>query len=172
VVKNTDSIFRGISTSDGFIIDENGYYASMVYQERGFSIIARFGKLIPVLSPNPNSGVTIMAGGGFIEDKIRIHDNDGDVAAPVAGDYKKGYDRLNSGPLVTGELGYTFMSNTRLLNFYIGFDFTQAWTTSMRDRDFDTGKKDTKKYSTQFYGFRANWIIPLFKRKPETYYLY
>ena len=46
------------------------------------------------------------------------------------------------------------------------------WTSSRRERDFDTGQKDTRKYSTQFYGFRVDWIIPLYKRKPQAYYLY
>ncbi len=171
-VKNSDSLMKGIATSEGFVIDENGYYSSLVFQERGFSIYGKIGKLIPVLSPNPNSGITILAGGGFMQNKIRIHNNDGDITAPLKGDYKKGYDRLNNGFGLTGTIGYTYLSNSRLTNFYIGLDFEQMWTSSRRERDFDTGQKDTRKYSTQFYGFRVDWIIPLYKRKPQAYYLY
>lgn len=171
-VHNSDSLIKDIATSEGFVIDENGYYASLVFSERGFSVYGKFGKLIPVLSPNPNSGITLLAGGGFLQNKIRINNNDGDIAAPLKGDYGKGYDRLNNGWALTGAIGYTYLSNSRLLNFYIGFDFEQAWTKSRRERDFDTGLKDTRSYSTQFYGFRVNWIIPLYKRKPQDKYLY
>lgn len=170
-VKNQDSILAKISTPDGFVIDANGYYADILFSERGYSIFGRFGKLFPVLSPNPNSGITVLAGVGYIEDKIRIH-NPSNTAPQVYGDYRKGYDRLNSGFALTGSLGYLFMSNTRLLNMYLGFEFTQAWTTFRRERNFDTGLKDSSKLSTQFYGIKFKWIIPLYRRTPKEYYLY
>jgi hypothetical protein len=170
-VKNQDSLLAKISTSDGFVIDANGYYADILFSERGYSFFGKFGKLFPVLSPNPNSGITILAGVGYIEDKIRIH-NPQNTAPQVYGDYKKGYDRLNSGLAITGSIGYLYMSNTRLLNAYLGFEFTQTWTTFRRDRNFDTGMKDTSKPSTQFYGIKVKWIIPLYRRTPREYYYY
>jgi hypothetical protein len=170
-VKNQDSILAKISTPDGFVIDANGYYADILFSERGYSFFARFGKLFPVLSPNPNSGITVLAGAGYLEDKIRLH-NPGNTAPQVFGDYKKGYDRLNSGFAIQGSVGYLFMSNTRLLNLYLGFEFTQAWTSYRRERNFDTGTKDLSKLSTQFYGIKFKWIIPLYKRTPKEYYIY
>jgi len=71
-VKNSDSLLMGISTRDGFVIDANGYYADIVYYERGYNFVAKFGKVIPLLTPNPNSGFTLLAGLGYIQDKIRI----------------------------------------------------------------------------------------------------
>lgn len=170
-VKNQDSLLSKISTPDGFVIDANGYYADILFSERGYTIFAKFGKLFPVFSPNPNSGITILAGIGYIQDKIRIH-NPGNTAPQVYGDYRKGYDRLNSGYAVTGSLGYLFMSNTRLLNMYLGFEFTQAWTSFQRDRNFDTGLKDASKLSSQYYGIKFKWIIPFYRRTPKEYYLY
>jgi hypothetical protein len=169
-VKIGDSILRKISTTDGFVIDENGYYADLLFSERGYTFFAKFGKVIP-LWPNPNSGISFLAGAGYISDKIRIH-NPGNHAKQVYGDYGKGYDRLNSGFAVTGSIGYLFMSNTRLYNLYAGFEFMHAWTTFRRERNFDTGTKDTYKPSTQFYGIKVKWIIPLYKRMPREYYLY
>ncbi|MEI7499208.1 MAG: hypothetical protein WCK84_02065 [Bacteroidota bacterium] len=170
-VKNSDSLLKIISTRQGFVIDANGYYADMVFYERGFTFFGKFGKVIPLLAPNPNSGFTILAGAGYIQDKIRIH-NPGNTAPQLLGDYKKGYDRLNGGFAVTGALGYMYLSNTRLVNFSLSFEFMQAWTNPYRERDFDTGKKDTRKLSSQFYSVRVSWIIPLYRRVPKEFYVY
>lgn len=170
-VKNTDELLKGISTPEGYIIDANGYVADIVYYERGYNFTARFGKIIRLLAPNPNCGFTIMAGAGYIQDKIRIH-NPGNTAPQILGDYNKGYDRLNGGLAMTGSLSYMYLGNTRLLNFSAGFEFMQAWTTPYRDRNFDTGKKDDRKFSSQFYTLKLCWIIPLYGRSPEKFYLY
>jgi hypothetical protein len=170
-VKNSDSLLTGISTKEGFVIDANGYYADIVYYERGYSIFAKFGKVIPWLAPNPNSGFTLLAGVGYIQDKIRITTL-GSSVPQLDGDYKKGYDRLNGGIALTGALGYMFLSNSRLLNFSAAFEFMQAWTTPYRPRDFDTGKEDNRKLSSQYYTIRVSWIIPLYKRVPKEFYLY
>jgi len=170
-VKNSDSLLSRISTPEGYLINANGMVADVVFYERGYSFTGSFGKIIPVLSPNPNCGLMITAGGGYTRNKIRIH-NPGNNAPQIYGDYKKGYDRLNAGFILTGSLGYLYLSNTRLLNFYLGFEFMQTWTKALRELDFDTGKKDTKKYSSQFYGIKVCWLIPLYKRTPKEFYLY
>jgi hypothetical protein len=170
-IKNSDSLLRIISTQEGLIIDANGYYADIVYYERGYNFFFKFGKVIPLLSPNPNCGFTLLAGAGYIQDKIRIH-NPGNTAPQLFGDYKKGYDKLNGGIAVTGSLGYMYLSNTRLLNFSVAFEFMQAWTNSYRKRDFDTGKQDTRKLSSQFYTIKVYWMIPLYRRVPKQFYMY
>jgi len=170
-VKNSDALLKGISTSDGFVIDANGYLADIVFYESGFNVFAKFGKVIPLLAPNPNSGFTLIAGAGYIQDKIRIHVI-GNTAPQLLGDYLKGYDRLNGGIAVTGSLGYMYLSNKRLLNFSVSLEFMQAWTNPYRERDFDTGKKDTRKLNSQFYAIRFNWMIPLYRRVPKEFYLY
>ena len=170
-VKNSDSLLRNISTREGFIIDANGYVADVVYYERGFNFFAKFGKVIPLLAPNPNSGFTILAGAGYIQDKIRIH-NPGNTAPQLLGDYKKGYDRLNGGIAVSGALGYMYLSSSRLLNFSVSLEFMQAWTNPYRERDFDTGIQDKRKLSSQFYTIRVFWMIPLYRRMPKEFYLY
>ncbi len=170
-VWGSDTMLSNISTSQGFIIDANGFYADLVYYERGYNFFFKTGKVIPVLSPNPNSGLVFIAGVGYIQDKIRIH-NPGNTAPQLLGDYKKGYDRLNGGLAVTGSVGYMYLSNMRLLNFSVHFEFMQAWTKPYRERDFDTGLKDTKNLSSQFYTIRAVWMIPLYRRTPKEFYYY
>ena len=170
-VKNSETLLSNLETKEGFIIDPNGLYADVFFYERGYNFLAKFGKVIPLLAPNPNSGLMIMAGGGYMLDKIRIHTSNNDVPA-LLGDYVRGYDRLNSGWVVNGSIGYLYLGNTRLLNFYVGFEFIQAWTKSQRDFDFDTGLPDNTRYNNQFYGIKVCWFIPFFKRVPNAYYLY
>jgi hypothetical protein len=170
-VKNSDSILWRITTPEGHLIDANGMYADLVYYERGYSFTGQFGKVIPVFSLNPNSGIMIMLGGGYMQNKIRVH-NPGNTAPQLLGDYKKGYDRLNAGFIMNASVGYLFLGNTRLLNFYAGFEFTQAWTKGKRDRNFDTGLPDLGNYSSQFYGIKVSWLIPLYQRTPKEFYLY
>jgi hypothetical protein len=102
---------------------------------------------------------------------VRIH-NPGNTAYQLLGDYKKGYDRLNAGIALNASLGYTYFSNNRLVNFYAGFEFIQSWTQNKREYFFDTGKMENISYSTQFYGFKVKWMIPLYKRAPKEFYLY
>jgi hypothetical protein len=170
-VKGQDSMLKVISTPEMQIIDANGYYANIVLYERGYSIYGYFGKLLPFFSPNPNSGFTITAGGGYLQDKIRVHNPD-NTAPQLWGDYKKGYDKLNGGFALTASIGYVYLSNSRLTNFSVGFQFIQAWTNSMRDYNFDLKGPDPSGYSSQFYGIRVCWFIPLYKRTPNEYYLY
>lgn len=173
-VKIGDSLIKMISTSQGLIIDENGYMAGIVYYERGWGVSGKFGKIFPVyptLAPNRNCGITVMLGGGYIQDHIKIHNPDG-TTPQINDDYGKGYDRLNSGIQLNASLGYLFMSNTRLFNFYVGFEFTQAWTKAKRVYDFDRMAYNNSRYSSQFYGIRVAWFVPIYARKPKDFYYY
>jgi len=171
VVKNGDSLLKMIATPDGFIINSGGFFSDIGFGQTGFNIIGKFGKVFPILSFNPNSGPVLLVGGGFMQDEIKIHDFD-NSSPQLQGDYAKGYDRLNNGWLVTGALGYLFLSDSRLINFFVGFEFTQAWTKYQRKVNFDTGKPDNSSLSTQYYALKVNWVIPLYKRRPKNFYLY
>ena len=171
-VKIADQIMGNLKTEDGYIINMAGNFTSYSIYERGYYISGRIGKLIPVLSPNPNSGITIIGSLGYLQHKIRIEVPD-NTAPQIDGDYKKGYDRLAGGFAVSEFIGYTFLSNSKLLNFYFGFEINQAWTKPLRDVNFDTGEADPLKSRFDvLYGIKVGWIIPLFDRMPEKYYYY
>ncbi|HNW97923.1 MAG TPA: hypothetical protein PKK00_05880 [Bacteroidales bacterium] len=167
-IKETN-IFDSISTSDGNIIDGNGLYADFHLYERGFLMGVKCGKLFPVIEKYPNSGIILLGTLGFLQHKIRIENSD-NAAPQIKGDYKKGYDRLTNGLAVSEFIGYMHMSDSRLFNFYAGFEFTQGWTQSRRSYNFDTMKKDLTKRMDVLYSFKIGWIIPLYKRMPESYY--
>ena len=170
-VKNQDSLLKPISTPEGYIIDANGKIADIILYMRGFSFMGYFGKLFPWVGPNPNSGFTLIAGGGYLQNKMRILNPD-NTAPQLLGDYNKGYDRLNGGFALSASVGYLYMSSSRLLNFGLAFEFIQAWTKSKREVDFNTGQPGPPNLSSQYYGIKVTWNIPLYRRSPKEYYLY
>jgi hypothetical protein len=171
-VKVKDQIMANIKTTDGDIISMAGNFTSFRVSERGYHLSAKVGKIFSIFSPNPNSGFYLTGGAGYLEHKIKIDVVQNNVPQLI-GDYKKGYDRLAGGFCLNETIGYVYLSNTRLLNFFAGIEFSQAWTKPLRDVNFDTGDPDPvqKRYDA-FTGIKFTWIIPLFKRQPEKYYYY
>lgn len=170
-VKIKDDLFRHLETSSGFIIDGNGVPADVAVLERGHFTAAKFGKLFPVFGPNPNSGIMFTAGAGYIRHIISISNID-NTAPQLAGDYRRGYDRLTHGYGLTQFIGYVHMSNKRTVNFFVGFEFIEAWTKSLRAYDFDLMQPDLKNRFDFLGGFKAGWILPLYGRAPQDYYFY
>jgi hypothetical protein len=171
-VKIADDIMNNLKTGEGGIINMAGNFTSYSLYERGYYISGRFGKVFPVLSPNPNSGIVVMGSVGYFQHKIRIEVTE-NTAPQLKDDYKKGYDRLTDGIGISEFIGYMYISDSRLLNFFAGFEFNQAWTKPGREINFDTMKPDetTKRFDT-LMGLKVGWIIPLFKRLPEKYYYF
>jgi hypothetical protein len=170
-VKNADTILWMVETDDGYIIDGNGTYTNYALYERGYSINFRVGKIINALSPNPNSGILLMGGVGYLLHRMRI-DNQNNTAPQISGDYAKGYDRLTGGINLNQFIGYYYMGKSKVLNFYGGFEFYQAFTKSRRDYIFDRMSKDNNNYIDLFFGFKVGWMIPIYKRAPDSYYYY
>lgn len=166
-----NGILNNISTSGGVVINQNGEYADINLYERGFTSSLSFGKVFSYLGPNANSGLMLTGSIGFLQHKIRIEDFNNTVPQ-VAGDYKKGYDRLCNGIAFTEFLGYLFLSHSQLVNFYAGFEFIQAFTQSRRTYDFDLMKRDTMRREDLIYGIRLGWVLPLNKKTPNTFYYY
>ncbi len=182
-INNADSILWMVETRSGHIIDGNGTYALYALYERGYSINFRIGKVLNVLSPNPNSGLMVMGGVGFLVHRMKI-DNQHRTAPQISDDYAKGYDRLTGGVTFNEFIGYFFMGKSRVANFFAGFEFYQAFTKSLRDRDCDRmvydqangtytpAGPDKSNYLDLFYGFKIGWMIPVYSRAPDKYYYY
>lgn len=166
-------LFGDILDNNGEIITGDGIYGSYALFERGAHFQARVGKIFPILSPNPNCGFFVQGGLGYLYNRIRTEF--GSYASPppaLAGDYLYGYDRMRGGFAWSAEIGYIFLSNSRVLNFSLSLEFTQAYTKSLREWDFTLMKKDTNLYIDQYIGIRAAIYIPTYKRKPAEYYYY
>ena len=166
-----EDLFKNIATVDGFIIGNTGLYADVKTYERGISLSTHAGKVFPIWGPNKNSGVIGTAGLGYLQHKVKIVASESTVPE-LAGDYKKGYDKLTNGISLSEFLGYLFLGNRRTVNFFGGFEFMQAFTKSRRSYDFTIMGRDTRNRIDLFYGFRLGWILPLYKRVPNDFYLY
>ena len=103
--------------------------------------------------------------------KIKI-DDIGHQSPQLVDPYPQGYDRLTAGFGAHEFIGYVYFSNKRLLNFFGGFEFTQAFTKSQRSFDYDLMKADVEKRTDLLNGIRIGWILPLYKRTPQEFYFH
>lgn len=167
-----DELMSNLKTEAGNIIDLSGNWTSYALFERGYYVRGKFGKLLNFVAPNPNSGIVLMGGAGYLQHKVRIQ-VENNTAPQLQGDYKRGYDRLTGGICISEFIGYQYLGNSRLVNFMGGFEFVQGWTSPLRDVNFDTGEPDEKQSRFDgLIGFRIAWIIPIYTRMPEEFYYY
>jgi hypothetical protein len=165
------NLLSNLLTSRGEILDEQGQIATMFIQERGFNVFLQGGKLFPIIGPNKNSGLLITAGVGLLQHKVRIEHQEAKITQ-LEGEYLKGYDRLTNGLSVNQFIGYYHLSNNRLINFYIGAQATEGFTQSRREWNLDTQTQDTDKRLDMLFGLRAGWILNLYQRAPNDFYIY
>ena len=164
-------LLRNIMTQSGNIINSYGEYGTVLMTQSGFYAGIKTGRVFAFRKPNPNSGIVVNIGAGILEHHIRI-ENRSNNTPPVLGDYKKGYDGLRNGFALRGFIGYQFLSNKKLVNFYGGVEYTFAWTKSIRNYDFNLHGKDNTQYHDSMIGIRIGWILPVYRHAPEEYYYY
>ena len=166
--KVKEDVLANLRGPDGNIIGNNRTFAQVQLRERGFYFGALVGKLISLSKNNKRSGIRISLGMGLLQHKIRVQDDSRSVLQ-LEGDYLKGYDRLSNGLAFTEFIGYQYLDPNRLINFFAGFEFTQAFTKSRRDFDFLSMSKDEQKRKDFLYAFKVGWSLPFYIGKdPET----
>lgn len=166
-----EDVLSQLRNEDGFVVDNEGYPADLRVTERGAGVHLFAGKVLPWLQANPNSGPIVTVGAGALQHRVKLYDAQQNIAA-IKGDLSAGYDRLSVGFSFSQFVGYLFLSEYRMLNFYTGFEFYQALTRSVRRYNFDTASPDAGQRLDGLAGFRFGWILPLYKKKPDDYYYY
>ena len=164
------NMLDSIATSGNFIISTDGYPAVIKLYERGFSVMAKAGKVFPIW-PNNNSGFLVTASAGFLQHKIRIEDIS-ERAPQISKEYVKGYDRLTNGPAVGFSAGYFFMGNQKYLNFFAVGELYYASTRNRRGYNYDQMAADTKLRNDLLAGARIGLMIPFYKKVPNQFYYY
>lgn len=168
-----EDILGIILDSNGELITGDGIYGSYALFERGYNIQAKAGKVFDFLSHNPNSGFFVSGGLGYLLNRVRIEFSSyASTPHNLADDYRYGYDRMRGGFAYSGEVGYLFMSSSRVFNFSLSFEFIQAHTKSLREWDFNLMGPDTNSYIDRYMGIRFAVYIPTYKRMPAEYYYY
>lgn len=163
------------NTKGGYIgaaIGTDGRVTTVRFFERGFTLPLMAGKIFPLIkSINPNSGFYVEAGGQFIQHKIFLEVVGSDLPT-LSKINRRGYDRLSNGFGIVEGLGFRYHSNNRLLNLMAGFEFSQNFTRSRRDINWDTATKDTGTRFDFLWGFKVGWSFLIYRRSPEKEYFY
>jgi len=155
-----NGIFDAIVDSNGNALDINGSSVQIAAQQRGYSLAAKVGKIIPV-GRNKNSGIMLSASVGYMEHYLRLANNTRDIPA-FEGDLKFGYDRLTSGWMTKEFVGWQNLDRRNRINFFVGLEFGQGYTYSRRKIDFDLMKGQTGQRLDLYYGIRIGWLLPIY----------
>lgn len=161
-----DNITAGLS-----VIDANGQLATIRVFQRGMYFNATVGKIIPVLGPNKNCGIMLTAGLGYMYHKIKI-ESLGNRTPQLSDDLIEGYDRYTAGMFTSQFIGYSYLSNKRKINFYAGFEFLQGYTEDKRAFNYTTGERIEGQRNDLLWGFRIGWILPIYRKAPDSFYYY
>jgi len=164
-----EDVLKQLKNEDGFLVDNSGLPADVRLSERIVTVNLHVGKIFNVLSANPNSGLMINGGAGYIQHRVHFLDAQQQIAA-LNGEIRNGYDRLSNGICTYQFIGYLFLSNNRLMNFYTGIECYQGFTKSVRKWNYDTGLPDTKSRFDMLVGLRFGWVLPLYSRAPKQYF--
>jgi hypothetical protein len=165
------TIFVDLVNEYGTITAMNsGEPANILFLMRGMTANINAGYVFNKLGNNPNSGLWIQGGAGFLMHKIRIESLYDDVPQ-LEGDYRKGYDRLHMGFQFKEFIGYLFQADKRFFNFYGGFEFIQGFTQNQRAYNFDLNGPDPGTKLDFFWGVKVGWLVPIYKRKAKDIYI-
>lgn len=163
------TIFANLYNSYGTITSFAGEPSAILFLMRGATGHVNVGYVFNKLGNNPNSGLWVNFGLGYLMHKIRIESLVDDVPQ-LEGDYRMGYDKLTMGFSTKQFIGYLFQSDWRLLKFYAGFECVQGFTKNVRTYNFDTGGPETQQNFDLLYGIKLGWIWPIGQRTRSMYY--
>ena len=165
------NLFANLVDEYGTVTDESGDVGLIMVSARGFNLNTMVGKVIPIFSPNSNSGLYIHGGVGYVQYRYRIDTQDQYIPS-LELDYRKGYDRYTTGLSFHQFVGYAFMANQGIVNFYGGFYVNEGLTMNRREIFYDqpdTPVSKEQRMDVQF-GFKLGWFIPVYTRQTKDYY--
>lgn len=166
-----EDVLANLRTPEGEIIGNDLQYASVNLRQRGMYTGVVFGKLFNTHPTNRKEGIRAAFGVGYVWHKIRIQD-DFDTAPQFSGDYIKGYDRLTDGLGIKQFIGYQKLARNRRANFMIGLECMQAFTSSVREYNWDTRKFATGGRIDISFGIRVAWTLPFYVGQPSSTIFY
>ncbi len=154
-----EDVLSEIRNEDGFLIGNNKIHANVVLRQRGLFIGGSIGKIFSFNEFNKRSGIRATLGAGYFQQKIRVQEDPNSFVPIIANEYKKGWDRLSSGFTLRQFIGYQHLSLNRLINFYVGFEFMQAFTQNRRVQDYKLMAKLDENRIDLMYGIKVGWSL-------------
>lgn len=164
-------ILDNISLPSGQLIGTTNALITPKLQEMGANIKFTFGKIFPLSEKYPDAGIMWLTGFGFLSHNIAINVR-GTSLPQLNKTYRKGYDRLSNGPVLSQFLGGIFMARGKYVSLYGGLQFDIGFTQGRRNYDFYSMGPLKDKRVDMFLGLRLGWIIPVFTQASvkEHYY--
>lgn len=164
-------ILSNVINSAGQIIDVEGAMADVFLYQRGWTAFATAGLIIPVLGPNPNCGVHLKVGGGYMRHKVRVQTQKNEVPQ-LEDEYLEGYDRLAGGPAALAYVGYQHFGNRGRINFQIGVELMAGFTSALHPYNFDTEQYNEPDRLDLLSGIRAGWSLPIYRKVDTGFHYY
>jgi hypothetical protein len=164
-------VFSNIATSTGQFITQYNDLTAIRPQEQGFNIQFTFGKIIPLTEKLPDAGIMFLTGLGAVADKIAVSVKAAELPQ-LSPQYRKGYDRMNVGPVLSQFVGYNYMARSRFFAGYIGLQADLSYTENVRPYDFYTMGKLNDKGVDLFLGLKVGFIIAKYMQASEKEYFY
>ncbi len=162
-----EHILDRLVNGGGYIALANGSPADFSVGMRGFEGFVKAGRLFAFNKYNMNCGFILTGGVGFIQHYINFAFQSNSTVPQLDKNYQKGYDRLTEGIAFNQFAGYYFHSKSRLINFYIGVDFTEGFTKNKRSYNYDKMEFDKNVKRDYVTSFRAGWMIPIYLNTKE-----
>ncbi len=160
--KVKQDVLSNIRDDGGFLIGNNKIYADLQLRQRAFYIGGSIGKIFSLSELNRRSGIRVTLGAGMFQHKIRIQEDPNSFVPIVAGEFKKGWDRLSNGLALRQFVGYQSLGKEGLINFYIGIELMQAFTQNRREQDFNLMTKLEENRLDMMYGIKLGWTLPFY----------
>jgi len=154
-------VLENIRIDNGNVLGTNSTYATALQRMRGGFIGLFAGKILP-LSSKYKSGLKISLAAGLFQHQIRLVDDERNF--PIFNEpYSQGYDLLSRGLGLKEFVGWQYLAANKRVNFYIGLEFTQGFTSSVRKYDFSSGALTNQ--DSRFdgvVGLRVGLILPFY----------
>lgn len=160
------SMFDDLVGSEGQLIDKDGLFSEIRFNQRGHLIQGFGGKVLPLGAVNRNSGLVLQLGAGAMYHRIDIQASTAKVPQ-ITGDYEKGYDKLNGGFLLSGFVGYQYLDPRKRVNFKAGVQLMNGFTHSLRSWDFDLRSYNDRKRRDMLTGLSIGIIVPVYTKDPN-----
>ncbi len=165
-VLTRDKILKSVSNEQGEVLDHLGLEANLMTFQRGWIASAFFGKLLPIWNYNPNSGVLITLGGGYIQHRIRLESgHQQSIIYQIENEYQRGYDRLNIGWQGRIYVGYLHAGNFQTYNFMVGIEHLYGRTMSVRGFDYAVGQSDENIIGNGITTLKISWFFSMYRER-------
>ena len=164
-------VFSTIATSTGQFITQYNDLTSIRPEEHGFNVQFTFGKIVPFSEKYPDAGLLFLTGVGMVQDKIAVSIKAAELPQ-LSPTYRKGYDRLCNGPVISQFIGGEFMARRKFISGYAGLQVDLSYTENRRPYDFYAMSKLNDKGIDVFIGLKLAWVIPVFLQTSDKEFFY